>query len=75
MEHSPASVSTCRFCSHYDPQGRRGGECRKLGVPVRGYWRACPLAVAAFANDISPANPSPTIPQMLMPTLVMSNQV
>lgn len=56
MEHS-SNVSTCRFCSHYDPQGRRGGECRKLGVPVRGYWRACPLATAAFTTNQPDPNP------------------
>jgi hypothetical protein len=46
-----------------------------LGVPVRGYWRACPLAVAAFAPDISPVNPSPSVPEMVIPTLVTSHPV
>ncbi len=69
MEHSSTNVSTCRFCSHYDPQGRRGGECRKLSVPVRGYWRACPLAMAAFLSDQPAPTPVSTTVRPMLPTV------
>ena len=42
-------TSTCRYCRYYQPQGRRGGMCEKLSAPVQGVWKACPLALAAFA--------------------------
>lgn len=41
-------TSTCRCCSHYSPQGRRGGNCQQLGVPVKGCWKACSLATHPF---------------------------
>lgn len=41
-------TSTCRCCHHYKPEGRRGGTCQQLGVPVRGCWKACSLGVPAF---------------------------
>ncbi|MDS3861211.1 hypothetical protein RIF25_10375 [Thermosynechococcaceae cyanobacterium BACA0444] len=69
MEHASINVSTCRFCSHYDPQGRRGGECRQLGVPVKGYWRACPLAMAAFTADGPKPFPVSILPQARISTL------
>jgi hypothetical protein len=45
------STSACRYCQHYQPEGRRGGECQMLGVPVQGNWKACSLAVTAFAPN------------------------
>ncbi len=45
--HFPASA--CRYCRHYNVEGRRGGMCKQLGVPVRGGWRACSLALPPFA--------------------------
>lgn len=43
-------TSACRFCRHYTPEGRRGGQCEQLGVPVRGSWQACSLAHPTFAS-------------------------
>lgn len=43
------SVSACRHCQHYITEGRRGGQCQQLGTPVKGSWRACPLAIPPFA--------------------------
>jgi len=43
------STSACRCCLYYQPEGRRGGVCGQLGVPVRGAWKACSLAMPAFA--------------------------
>lgn len=42
-------TSACRYCRHYQLEGRRGGECQQLGVPVRGNWKACSLALPLFA--------------------------
>ncbi|MBO1347362.1 MAG: hypothetical protein EBE86_008180 [Hormoscilla sp. GUM202] len=39
----------CRHCRHFVPEGRRGGNCEQLGVLVRGGWKACSLALPAFA--------------------------
>lgn len=43
------ATSACRSCRHFRPEGRRGGLCQQLGVPVRGSWSACSLASPAFA--------------------------
>ncbi len=42
-------TSACRHCRFYQPEGRRGGQCQQLGVPVRGSWKACQLAIPPFA--------------------------
>jgi hypothetical protein len=42
-------TSACRHCRFYQPEGRRGGQCQQLGVPVRGTWKACQLAIPPFA--------------------------
>jgi hypothetical protein len=42
-------TSACKYCRHYQPEGRRGGVCQQLGAPVLGSWKACSLALPAFA--------------------------
>lgn len=42
-------TSACRYCRHYNVEGRRGGMCEQLGVPVKGSWKACSLALPPFA--------------------------
>ncbi|MBH8556217.1 hypothetical protein I8751_28580 [Nostocaceae cyanobacterium CENA357] len=42
-------TSACRYCRHYKPEGRRGGVCQQLGVPVQASWKACSLALPPFA--------------------------
>ncbi len=32
------------------PEGRRGGYCLKLDVPVQANWSACPLASDPFSS-------------------------
>ncbi len=44
--HFPTTA--CRVCRYYQPQGRRGGVCDQLGVPVRASWKACSLALPPF---------------------------
>ena len=39
----------CRHCRHFNPEGRRGGTCQKLGVPVHSNWEACTLACSPFS--------------------------
>ncbi|MCC3407585.1 MAG: hypothetical protein JGK17_18705 [Microcoleus sp. PH2017_10_PVI_O_A] len=41
-------TSACRHCRHYTPEGRRGGICALLSVPVQSQWNACSLAVSPF---------------------------
>jgi hypothetical protein len=41
--------SVCRYCEFYQFQGRCGGYCHKLGVPVSSHWRSCPFALSPFA--------------------------
>lgn len=49
MKVSNCSTSCCRHCQHYEIEGRRGGHCTLLSVPVRGEWSACSLGIPAFA--------------------------
>jgi hypothetical protein len=44
-------TSACRHCRHYLPEGRRGGQCQQLSVPVQGQWKACSLAVSPFGSS------------------------
>ncbi|WP_156341427.1 hypothetical protein [Pseudanabaena sp. 'Roaring Creek'] len=48
MNSSDNSVTACRLCQHYSPEGRRGGFCGKLDVPVSPSWEACSLAAHPF---------------------------
>lgn len=41
-------TSSCRYCRYYNPEGRRGGICQQLGVPVQSGWKACVLAAKPF---------------------------
>ena len=50
MKTSNFLTSSCRFCRHYQTEGRRGGMCQQLGVPVRAEWKACSLAAAPFTQ-------------------------
>lgn len=48
MDDLHHSISSCRRCAHYHIEGRRGGHCQLLGVPVQGAWGACPMAQPQF---------------------------
>ena len=43
-------TSSCRYCRYYQSEGRRGGMCNQLSVPVQGEWKACALAARPFAT-------------------------
>lgn len=49
MRQSSSSISACRHCQYYSPQGRRGGHCKKLNVSVKSHWTACNFATPPFA--------------------------
>jgi hypothetical protein len=49
MKTSNRLVSTCRYCRYYKSEGRRGGTCQLLDGSVHGGWKACHLAISAFA--------------------------
>lgn len=44
-------ISTCRHCQFYRSEGRRGGYCQQLTVPVQSGWKSCSLATAPFASN------------------------
>ncbi|MFE4107411.1 hypothetical protein [Almyronema epifaneia] len=52
MRTARIGTSSCCCCRFYTPEGRRGGQCGKLNVPVRSSWKACCLAIPAFATEI-----------------------
>ncbi|MCM1981733.1 hypothetical protein [Lyngbya confervoides] len=51
MENLNASLQACRYCQYYSPEGRRGGHCSQLGVPVQGEWTACLLMIPTFSRS------------------------
>ncbi|MEI6063000.1 MAG: hypothetical protein WCQ26_00275 [Pseudanabaena sp. ELA748] len=56
MNSSGNSITACRLCQHYNPEGRRGGLCGKLDVPVHSSWDACSLATHPFDRSWQPTN-------------------
>lgn len=51
MKSVKDAISACRHCRFYHSEGRRGGSCQQLGVPVQGSWKSCSLAVQPFASQ------------------------
>ncbi|UBF24892.1 hypothetical protein K9N68_25040 [Kovacikia minuta CCNUW1] len=49
MKPSNSSISACRNCRYYVPEGRRGGRCDQLNVSVHSAWKACSLAIPPFS--------------------------
>lgn len=56
MSNITHSVPACRRCSHYQSEGRRGGQCGLLGTAVQGQWSACAAAHPLFESAIAPAS-------------------
>lgn len=48
MQTANFITSSCRYCRFYKTEGRRGGTCQQLGVPVQPHWKACVLAAHPF---------------------------
>lgn len=51
MKKSNIIISSCKFCHHYQSEGRRGGNCTQLGVAVNSSWKSCRLAIPSFVSD------------------------
>ncbi len=53
MKQKNLSNAKCRHCRFYEPEGRRGGCCQKLGVTVDATWSVCSLASFPFENNFT----------------------
>lgn len=53
MDANRFGVSCCQRCRHFTLEGRRGGHCGQLNVPVQGRWSACSLANPVFLEPMS----------------------
>jgi hypothetical protein len=51
MQAANFMTSSCRYCRYYQTQGRRGGMCQQLDVPVEAHWTACTLAAPPFSHE------------------------
>jgi hypothetical protein len=51
LDMNTSLTTACRHCRHYTPEGRRGGTCQQLSVPVQSNWKACSLAVSPFGSS------------------------
>jgi len=63
MDVNRFGVSCCQRCRHFTLEGRRGGHCGQLNVPVQGRWSACSLANPVFLEPMSTV----TQPQIVWP--------
>ena len=52
MNPTQLGASRCCRCQFYTPEGRRGGTCSQLNVPVSGSWKACSLAIPPFTPSL-----------------------
>lgn len=52
MNENQCGISCCQRCQFYTLEGRRGGHCSQLDVPVQGKWSPCPLASPVFSEPI-----------------------
>ncbi len=63
MKSTQCRVSFCSRCRFYDSEGRRGGLCGQLGVPVKGGWAPCSLALPVFSDAPVDLQPRGFLPQ------------
>ncbi|MGB3199338.1 MAG: hypothetical protein WBA99_00455 [Nodosilinea sp.] len=69
MKSAQCRVSSCSRCRFYALEGRRGGQCSQLGVPVESRWAPCALAVPVFSAPLVDIKPLDFIPQPMELTL------
>ncbi len=50
MKPDNSLTSACRYCQYYAHEGRRGGLCQQLDVPVEANWKSCSISVPAFSH-------------------------
>ncbi|NJL45183.1 MAG: hypothetical protein HC922_04340 [Leptolyngbyaceae cyanobacterium SM2_3_12] len=65
MKSMRCQTSCCSRCRHYTPEGRRGGHCSQLGVPVQGRWTACSLSAPVFLTPMPETSSVELLPQPL----------
>lgn len=65
MKSAQCRVTSCSRCRFYAPEGRRGGQCSQLGVPVESRWAPCSLAVPVFTPTLVAIQPLDFLPQPL----------
>jgi hypothetical protein len=71
MTNQNCLTSACRYCRFYKPEGLQGGACQQLGVFVHSDWKACQLALPAFAStwenaeELATAHWQVELPQVL----------
>ncbi len=58
-------ILCCSRCRYYTPEGRRGGQCGQLGVPVQGRWQACSLSMPVFVTQLPEISPLEFLPQAI----------
>lgn len=77
MDAIKSDILCCRRCRYYTLEGRRGGHCGQLNVPVQGKWSACSLAAPVFMEPISAVANIPLWSEGLVlanPDVVLSKQ-
>lgn len=55
MSDPTLPIKACRYCQHYQSEGRRGGHCSQLNVSVQSAWKPCRLAIPLFETQWSEA--------------------
>lgn len=81
MTNQNCLTSACRYCRFYRPEGLHGGACQQLGVSVQSDWKACQLALPAFAStwenaeELSATSWQVELPQVLCKSEPVSNVV
>jgi hypothetical protein len=68
--HKNCLTSACRYCRFYKPEGLHGGACQQLGVSVHSDWKACQLALPAFASTWENAEELTTNWQVELPQVI-----
>jgi hypothetical protein len=74
MKPMRSRASFCSHCRHYTPEGRRGGQCGLLNVPVKGRWQSCSMAMPVFKTPLPVLEVFEKIPQPIevrMPEVLM----
>jgi len=72
MQAANFLTSSCRYCRYYQTQGRRGGTCQQLDVPVEAHWKACALAMPPFSAEWQQLNRVVSLEQSLELTCAVS---
>jgi|GEM_PF-1535990 len=75
MNQLPLLTSDCRSCRHFVLEGRRGGTCQKLDVPVQASWKSCSLAVHVFSSSWDQVKKLDIWETATLPEVVLATEV